>query len=268
VRHLQCAEQKRGPGLSGTLAVVPCSSAFTRLRPGACPFTTSALRGRSVFAHALATLAECPSVTDVVVLTDDRSRPEIDECLTGPLSGTRVHLLPPARPGAEVAALLAHCSRLAAEHGYRNVVVHRLSHALASPRLIGSVVEALESGHDVVVPAIPVVDSIKVVRDDGSGLISDAVDRDQVRVLQSPWGFSAEALGHVEGLPPVRTEDPKSGETSVRKAFVTLAHGIADRMGGEVTVLPGEMQAIPMIALVDVIRAEIFHEGSAAFRKL
>ncbi|MEX5255867.1 2-C-methyl-D-erythritol 4-phosphate cytidylyltransferase [Kocuria arenosa] len=268
MRHLQHAEQNRGPGLSGTLAIVPCSSVFTRLRPGAHPFTSSALKGRSIFAHTLATLAECPSVTDVLVLTDDRSRAEIDECLTGQPAGTRVHLLPTARPGAEIVSLLAECGELAAEYGHRNVVIHRITHALASARLIGSVAAALESGHDVVVPAIPVVDSIKVVRDDGSGLISNAVDRDRVRVLQSPWGFSAEALGHVEDLPPVRTDDPRNGETSVRKAFVTLAYGVAERMGREVKVLPGEMQAIPMTSLVDMIRAEIFHEGSAAFRKL
>lgn len=247
---------------------MPCSSIFTRLRPGARPFTSPALKGRSVLAHTLATLAECPSVADVIVLTDARGRPEIDECLTGPLGAAQVRLLPAARPGAEIAALLAHCAELATEYGHPHVVVHRITHALASARLIRSVVDALEAGHDVVVPAIPVVDSIKVVRDDGSGLISNTVDRDRVRILQSPWGFSAEALGHVGDLPPVRTEDPKSGETSVRRAFVTLAHGIADRMDREVTVLPGEMQAIPMVDLVDMIRAEIFHEGSAAFRKL
>ncbi len=247
---------------------MPCSSAFTRLRPGARPFTSSALRGRSIFEHTLATLAECPSVTDVVVVTDDRGRPEIDACLTSRLDGTRVHLLPSARPGTEIVSLLARCAELAGEYGHHNLVIHRITHALASARLIGSVVEALAPGKDVVVPAIPVVDSIKVVRDDGSGLISSAVDRDRVRILQSPWGFSAEALGHVEDLPPVRTDDPRNGETSVRKAFVTLAHGVAERMGQEVTVLPGEMQAIPMTCLVDMIRAEIFHEGSTAFRKL
>ncbi|MFF0989413.1 IspD/TarI family cytidylyltransferase [Kocuria nitroreducens] len=247
---------------------MPCSPAFTRLRPGARPFTSPALRGRSIFAHTLATLAECPSVTDVVVLTDGLGRAEIDECLTGQPGGTRVHLLPTARPGTEIVSLLAECGELAIQYGHRNVVIHRITHALASARLIGSVAVALQSGHDVVVPAIPVVDSIKVVRDDGSGLISDAVDRDRVSVLQSPWGFSAEALGHIEHLPPVRTDDPRNGETSVRKAFVTLAHGVAGRMGREVTVLPGEMQAIPMTSLVDMIRAEIFYEGSAAFRKL
>ncbi|MFI7480949.1 2-C-methyl-D-erythritol 4-phosphate cytidylyltransferase [Kocuria sp. M1R5S2] len=268
VRHLRCAEQNRGPGLSGTLAVVPCSSAFNHLRPGSRPFTSSALRGRNVVAHTLSTLAGCPSVTDINVLTDERSRGEIEECLTGSLIGTRVLLLPTVPPGTEVRSLLAHSAHLAAEQGCTNVLVHRLTHALTSARLIGSVAEALESDNDVVVPAIPVVDSIKVVRDDGTGLISDAVDRDLVRTLQSPWGFSVEALRLVEDLPPVRTDGPWSGATSVRQSFVALAHGIAKHMGREVTVLPGEMQAIPMISLVDMIRAEIFHEGSAAFRKL
>ncbi|TDL40165.1 2-C-methyl-D-erythritol 4-phosphate cytidylyltransferase [Kocuria rosea] len=255
--------------LSGTVAVVPCSSAVSHLSPGARPFTSSALRGRTVFEHVLETLAGCPAIDGVVVLVDEAALPYFDEELAAPVRAELdVRCVPAARPGDEARSLLAHCADLAATGAHSRVLIHSTMHALAGAELVAAVAGALAEGRGVVVPGIPVVDSIMAVDDEEAGVISGAVDREGVRVLQGPWGFAAATLAHLHELPSLPGAAGQRPTGSPGRGFHEWAHRLAERAGHDVTILPGEMQAAALRSLVDVLRAEIFYEAGTAVRAL
>ncbi|WP_232661584.1 2-C-methyl-D-erythritol 4-phosphate cytidylyltransferase [Pseudonocardia sp. TRM90224] len=72
------------------------------------------------------------------------------------------------------------------------VLVHDAARPLAPSSLVGAVIEAVVSGHDVVVPVLPLVDTVKVVDDDG--LIGATPDRAGLRVIQAPHAYRARVL--------------------------------------------------------------------------
>ncbi|MFI7493978.1 2-C-methyl-D-erythritol 4-phosphate cytidylyltransferase [Kocuria sp. M4R2S49] len=269
VQYRRRAQHNGGLALSGTVAVIPCSSAFDHVRPGALPFTSAALRRHTVFEHVLGTLAGCSSIDAVVVLADEATLPYFDESLAAPLrSEIVVRRVPVAPPGTAARSLLTHCAELASTVGHSNVLIHRMSHALASAELLDSVADALGAGDEVVVPGIPVVDSIMAVDEEDVGVISGGVDRQGVKVLQSPWGFSAGTLVHVHGLPSTAGPSARSACGAPGREFSEWAHRLADRADRVVTVLPGEMQAVALRSTVDVLRAEVFYEAGTAVRAL
>lgn len=79
----------------------------------------------------------------------------------------------------------------------RHVLVHDAARALTPPRMIARVVAGLEAGHVAVVPALPVVDTIKEVGEacpDGTEPIARTLDRSRLRAMQTPQGFSFDAI--------------------------------------------------------------------------
>jgi 2-C-methyl-D-erythritol 4-phosphate cytidylyltransferase len=80
------------------------------------------------------------------------------------------------------------------------VVVHDGARPLATHALFRSVVDAVLSGADAVVPAVAVVDTITDVR-------GDLVDRDTLRAVQTPQGFDGSILRRVHASRPEATDD-------------------------------------------------------------
>lgn len=80
------------------------------------------------------------------------------------------------------------------------VLVHDAARPLASHALFRSVTDAVLAGADVVVPVVPVVDSVT----DPHGV---AVDREALRVVQTPQGFEPSALRRVHASHPDATDD-------------------------------------------------------------
>lgn len=74
----------------------------------------------------------------------------------------------------------------------RFVLIHDAARALTPPQLIIRVVEALLAGHQAVVPALPVPDTIKAV--DADGMVVSTPHRAALRAVQTPQGFAAELL--------------------------------------------------------------------------
>lgn len=67
------------------------------------------------------------------------------------------------------------------------VIVHEVARPLAPPALLRAVLAAAREGHDVVVPVLPLADTVKQV--DGDGLIRATPDRAGLRVVQTPQAF-------------------------------------------------------------------------------
>lgn len=137
--------------------------------------------------------------------------------------------------------LAAALNHVAAEH----VLVHDCSSALATHGVRDRVLAALRSGQEVVVPAVPMVDSVKAVDDQGS--IVATVDRTTLSAAHYPRGFTVAALSQ---LLANRTSDD----------FDEVHEAI--RQGVAVTVVAGE----PDAALLELPRDESFAAAVTACR--
>ena len=101
------------------------------------------------------------------------------------------------------------------------------------------VVGALREGHPVVVPGLPVVDTLKRV--DENGRVVQTVDRSVLRAIQTPQGFGADALARAYA---------DAGDTATDDA------GLAERAGLPVHVVDGDPLAFKVTTPEDLARAQ------------
>lgn len=113
------------------------------------------------------------------------------------------------------------------------VLVHDAARPLASPELFRRVVDAVRRGAPAVVPAVPVVDTVREV---GGGV----VDRDRLRAVQTPQGFDAATLRRVHADEPDASDDA----------------GLVEAGGGRVELVEGERENLKLTDPVDRIVAE------------
>ena len=100
--------------------------------------------------------------------------------------------------------------------------MHDAARPFASADLFRSVIDAVRSGADGVVPALPVADTIKVVSPDGRVLHTP--DRASLVSIQTPQAFRAQVLRAVHAAGGEGTDD----------ASLVEAHGYS------VITVPGE----------------------------
>jgi 2-C-methyl-D-erythritol 4-phosphate cytidylyltransferase len=74
----------------------------------------------------------------------------------------------------------------------RYVLVHDIRRPLASPDLRDRVIAELRNGSQVVMPALPITDSVKAV--DARGSVTGTLDRSVLTAVQYPRGFTVEQL--------------------------------------------------------------------------
>jgi len=129
------------------------------------------------------------SVSDgvVVVATADRRSAVVD--LLAGLDGVEAVV-----DGGDTRSASVRCGLAAVPADAEVVLVHDGARPLATPDLFRRVVEAVCLGAEAVVPGIPLADSLRSVE-------GRVIDRDGVIAVQTPQGFSAEALrrAHADG---------------------------------------------------------------------
>lgn len=129
--------------------------------------------------------------------------------------------------------------------GVEVVLVADVRRPLVAPAVARRVVQALLSGSDVVVPALPVVDTVKHV--DAGGRVTGTVDRSTLRQLQAPRGFQRAVLEQAVDAWP---DDVAADELD------------AARAGGHQTVIvAGSGDAILVSSTADVALAEALLAG-------
>lgn len=129
---------------------------------------------------------------------------------------------------------------LAAVHAsVQNVLVHDAARALTPTALFADVDMAVQLTGAGIVPALPVVDSLKHV--DVTGGVMGIADRDQLRAAQTPQGFPRAELdaAYAAAGSSEFTDD----------AAVFAAHG------GAVTTIPGDEVAFKITTAWDLNRA-------------
>lgn len=72
------------------------------------------------------------------------------------------------------------------------ILVHDVRHPLVPGEVTGRVMAGLAAGHRIVVPVIPMTDSVKAV--DGRGVVVATVDRATLLTVQYPRGFASSTL--------------------------------------------------------------------------
>ncbi|WP_083884848.1 2-C-methyl-D-erythritol 4-phosphate cytidylyltransferase [Nocardia thailandica] len=113
-------------------------------------------------------------------------------------------------------------------------LVHDAARALTPPALIARVAEELAAGHPAVVPALPVVDTIKSV--DDAGVVTGTPDRARLRAIQTPQGFAAELLRRAYATEHGATDDA----------------GLVERLGVPVHTVAGDPLAFKITTPLDL----------------
>ncbi|MCP2320309.1 2-C-methyl-D-erythritol 4-phosphate cytidylyltransferase [Nocardia amikacinitolerans] len=116
-------------------------------------------------------------------------------------------------------------------------LVHDAARALTPPALIARVADELRAGRRAVVPALPVVDTVKTV--DQDGVVTGTPDRAALRAIQTPQGFAADLLRAAYETNVLATDDA----------------GLVERLGAEVHTIPGDPMAFKITTPLDLMLA-------------
>ena len=136
---------------------------------------------------------------------------------------------------------------LAAIKGADFVLVHDAARSLASVDLAKRIVASLQGGAVAVVPVLPVVDTLQQVGTDGS--VVAAVDRAQLRRVQTPQGFTYLVLQEVHQGAQDATDDST----------------LALNAGHQVQSVTGEERALKITTPSDLATALTFLGDATTF---
>jgi 2-C-methyl-D-erythritol 4-phosphate cytidylyltransferase len=216
-------------------AVVPAAGRGERLGPGG-PKALRLLGGVPLLVHAVRALAEARLV-DVVVVA---APPDQVAQVRGILDAHHVPAEVSVVAGGETRQASV---RLALEAVSADVVlVHDAARPLAPADLVDDVARCVLDGAEAVVPVLAIADTVKEV--DTGGQVVRTVDRDTLRLVQTPQGFRRSSLlaahEYAERVGGTATDDA----------------GLVERAGGQVVVVPGSPEAFKVTRPMDLVVAE------------
>ncbi len=198
------------------------------------PKAFAVLGGRPLLAESIDRLDRCPLVDAIVVaappgweepsilLAEELAASKVVACVTG--GATRAE---------SVAAALAEVDEQALV-----VVVHDAARPLVDDAVLQRLLSPLGEGYDGAVPALPVADTLKRVRD---AVVVETVDRESLVAAQTPQAF----------LAPI-----------FRRAFsgelggVTDCASLVERVGGRVAVVDGDPKLLKVTTADDLALVE------------
>ena len=211
------------------VAIVPAAGSGERLAAG-IPKAFVELAGRTLVERAIEGLRDS-GVVDVVVVAVPPDRTDEAKLILG---STAIVVAGGADRTESVRLALA------AAGDSEFVLVHDAARPLTPPFLIARVVESLRSGHTAVVPALPLVDTVKAV--DANGVVLGTPERAGLRAVQTPQGFATATL--------VRAYERAGGSP------VTDDASMVENIGGQVQTVDGDPLAFKITTKQDLVLAE------------
>ena len=139
------------------------------------------------------------------------------------------------------------------------VIVHDAARALTPPEVTQRVVAAVRAGHEAVVPALPVTDTVKEVETRPAGEPEPVVGtprRDRLRAVQTPQGFETSVL-----VAAHRTGAERAGDEALAASDDA---GLVEACGGRVVVVAGDERAMKVTTPMDLALAELLLERQSA----
>jgi 2-C-methyl-D-erythritol 4-phosphate cytidylyltransferase len=118
------------------------------------------------------------------------------------------------------------------------VLVHDAARAFTPPELVRAVTAAVAAGAPAVVPVLPVADTVKRV--DAREIVTETVDRADLRAVQTPQGFALDVLRRAYDAADSHTDDA----------------GLVERIGIPVSTVPGHPAAMKITTPFDLAVAE------------
>jgi len=220
--------------------VVPAAGAGTRLGPGP-PKALRKIGGHPLLVHAVRALGDAPSVSVVVVAAPADEVTAVIDLLADLAFDAHIRVVAGgATRQQSVASALA-----VLDADVDVVLVHDAARALVPVELIESVVSAVRSGHDSVVPALPVADTIK--RINAEGFVDQTLDRASLRAVQTPQGFVRAVLDDAHA---------RAARGELGDAPATDDAGLVERCGHPTFVVHGSEEAFKVTRPIDLLLAE------------
>ena len=255
------APPESAPG--GAVVVLTAAGSGSRLGAGV-PKALVPVGGVSLLRRAAAGLIASGAVSHVVVTAPaeevDRFRAELEGLLdaaagagVGRCGGIEVVAGSPRSRQASVALGLA--AALAAVPQADVVIVHDAARALTPPEVTQRVVAAVRAGHEAVVPALPLTDTVKEVEARREGEPEPVVGtprRDRFRAVQTPQGFSTPVL--------VAAHRAGAGRAADEALAASDDAGLVEACGGSVVVVAGDERAMKVTTPMDLALAELLLE--------
>ncbi|MBN9178828.1 MAG: 2-C-methyl-D-erythritol 4-phosphate cytidylyltransferase [Microbacterium sp.] len=222
--------------------IVVAAGSGVRLGAGA-PKAFVGLDAHTILRHALEHVFAGPLAQVIVVAPAERAGDALTEAHAA--AGERRDLVGVVTGGAtRQASVAAGLAAVWPDVDY--VLVHDAARALTPPAVFARVIDALEDGHDAVLPVLPVIDTIKRVE---GGAVVEAVDRASLAAAQTPQGFRRSVLDAAYA-------DASADHTD--DAALVQAAGVA------VWTVPGAEQAFKITTPADLDRARLLLGAGAA----
>ena len=223
------------------VALVPAAGRGERLG-ASIPKAFVTVGGLTLLQHAVASLAGAGVDRIVVAVAPERIGPTrelLGEAVTVPSDPARSVPVTVVLGGADRVASVA-AALDAVDDGADVLLVHDAARAFQPPEVIRAVIDAVRAGAGAVVPVLPVADTMRRVE---GGSSAGVVDRDGLRIVQTPQGFSPAVLRRAH-----------------QHAIVTGQGGtddaaLAEAIGETVTFVPGDRAGFKVTTPADLADA-------------
>jgi 2-C-methyl-D-erythritol 4-phosphate cytidylyltransferase len=174
----------------------------------------------------------------IIVVADESLVAKARSCLDS-AGLSAVSVITSGAPGTRRQCLAAAVEHLGREpHPAPHVLVHDHRHPLAPVDVTERVIAGLGAGHPVVVPVLPMTDTVKVV--DDRGAVVGTVDRTALRTVQYPRGYQIAVLTQL-----VAGEADEFAAAVAAGTPITTVDGDADAFAAE---LPADAPLLDAIS--------------------
>lgn len=220
--------------------IIVAAGAGTRMGEGV-PKAMRSLGGGSLLEHVVGRMARADRIGCLVIAAPPGHEGAVRESLRH-IRASEEPTREPGRAGAaplrwsvviggaqrreSVTAALA-----AVPEEFDIVLVHDAARALTPPSLAERVAAAVRAGHGVVIPVLPVADT--VTRVDAAGHSLGHLDRSSLRLVQTPQGFRRAVLARAHARDTVQEDGHGGG------APVTDDAGLVAGAGVTIHTVPG-----------------------------
>ena len=256
----------------GAVAVLTAAGSGSRLGADV-PKALVPVGGISLLRRAAAGLIASGAINHLVITApaDDveRFRAELDDLLDGPLEkspegsrdgspdrtverGVGIEVVAGSSHSRQASVALGLAAALAAVPRADVVVVHDAARALTPPEVTHRVIAAVRAGHEAVVPALPVTDTVKEVEAREPELVVATPRRARLRAVQTPQGFETGTLvaAHRAGAERAADESLATSDDA----------GLVEACGGRVVVVAGDERSMKVTTPMDLALAELLLE--------